>query len=29
MERIIRPAEGAQLLGIGISTLYEWLGQSQ
>lgn len=25
MERIIRPAEGAQLLGIGISTLYEWL----
>jgi predicted DNA-binding transcriptional regulator AlpA len=25
MERVIRPAEAAQLLGIGISTLYEWL----
>jgi predicted DNA-binding transcriptional regulator AlpA len=25
MERIIRPAEACQLLGISISTLYEWL----
>ena len=25
MERIIRPTEAAQLLGIGLSTLYDWL----
>ncbi len=25
LERIVRPAEAAELLGISISTLYDWL----
>ena len=28
MERIIRPAEACELLGISISTLYEWLSDT-
>jgi predicted DNA-binding transcriptional regulator AlpA len=29
MERIIRPVEAAQLLGISISTLYDWLANPE
>ena len=29
MERIVRPAEAAELLGISISTLYDWLAQPE
>jgi len=25
MERIVRPAEAAEMLGISVSTLYDWL----
>jgi predicted DNA-binding transcriptional regulator AlpA len=28
MDRIVRPLEAAELLGIGVSTLYEWLSDA-